>query len=86
MRASRAANATGIASRTSLMARGPGRHQADQQSSRVQAFTASIAATDDDELAVTYYDFRDNANPNVLLTDYWKIVSTERGRTFRESI
>jgi len=37
--------------------------QADQQSSQSAGLHASIAATDD-ELAVTYYDFRhDNANP-----------------------
>ncbi len=51
----------------------------------VQAFTASIALTED-ELAVTYYDFRrDNADPKVLLTDYWRIVSQNGGRTFKES-
>jgi hypothetical protein len=50
----------------------------------VQAFTASISVAEDG-LAVTYYDLRnDNADPNVLLTDYWRTVSNNDGRTFHE--
>src|SRR6185369_11760778 len=42
---------------------------------RTQAFTASIDVADD-SIGVTHYDFRrDNADPNVLLTDYWRLVS-----------
>jgi len=54
---------------------------------RVQAFTASIAVGEGDgAVAVTYYDFRnDNSDPGVLLTDYWRIISHDRGETFRET-
>ncbi len=55
------------------------------KATRVQAFTASIAVTDD-VIAVTYYDFRrDNRDPAVLLTDLWRIISNNGGRTWREA-
>ena len=55
------------------------------KATRVQAFTPSIAVTDD-AIAVTYYDFRrDNRDPAVLLTDYWRIISNNGGRTWREA-
>lgn len=51
-----------------------------------QAFTASARVASDGALGITHYDFRnDNADPNVLLTDYWQIVSHDRGATFQES-
>ena len=35
---------------------------------------------------MTYYDFRrDTTDPNVLLTDYWQIVSHNGGNTWAES-
>ncbi len=51
----------------------------------VQAFTPSIAVGDDGRISVTYYDFRkDNADPNVLLTNYWQITSSDGGRNWHE--
>jgi len=51
----------------------------------VQAFTPSIAVGDEGKVSVTYYDFRkDNADPNVLLTSYWRITSPNGGRTWHE--
>ena len=51
----------------------------------VQAFTAAIDVADDGTVAVAYYDFRkDNADPAVLLTDYWQITSHDRGATWNE--
>lgn len=38
----------------------------------VQAFTPAVTVRDDGEVAVTYYDLRDNTNdPGTLPTDYW---------------
>jgi hypothetical protein len=55
------------------------------KATNVQAFTASISVADD-AIAVTHYDFRrDNADPNVLLTDYWRLVSNNGGESWRES-
>jgi hypothetical protein len=55
------------------------------QAPNVQAFTASIDVSDD-SIAVTHYDFRhDNADPKVLLTDYWRLVSKNDGQSWRES-
>ena len=52
----------------------------------VQAFTGSIQVVDNSTVGVTHYDFRnDNADPSVLLTDYWKIVSRDGGKTFSEA-
>ncbi len=51
----------------------------------VQAFTASISIAND-AIAVTHYDFRrDNSNPVVLLSDYWRLVSNDGGGSWRES-
>jgi hypothetical protein len=51
----------------------------------VQAFTASINVAEDGGVGLTYYDFRrDTADPNVLLTDYWQIVSRNGGSTWSE--
>jgi hypothetical protein len=52
----------------------------------VQAFTGTIQVADDSTIGVTYYDLRnDNTDPKVLLTDYWKIVSRDGGKTFKET-
>lgn len=51
---------------------------------QVQAFTAAVHVADD-KVGVTYYDLRhDNADRNVLLTDYWLTQSDNEGRTFHE--
>jgi hypothetical protein len=51
-----------------------------------QAFTASIQVADNSTVGITYYDLRnDNTDPNVLLTDHWKIVSHDGGKTFTET-
>lgn len=51
----------------------------------VQAFTPSIAVGDDGRISVTYYDFRnDTADPNVLLTNYWRITTPNGGQTWHE--
>jgi hypothetical protein len=51
----------------------------------VQAFAPAIAVTNSSRVAVTYYDFRDDsADPNVLLTNYWRITSQDSGRTWQE--
>jgi hypothetical protein len=55
------------------------------QAPQVQAFTAAIHAAAD-AVSVTYYDLRhDNADPKVLLTDYWRIVSFSGGQSWHES-
>ncbi|HEY0583553.1 MAG TPA: sialidase family protein, partial [Chloroflexota bacterium] len=55
------------------------------KATNVQAFTAAIDVTDN-TIAVTHYDFRrDNTDPKVLLTDYWRLTSTNGGQTWRES-
>jgi len=55
------------------------------KATNVQAFTASISAANN-QLVVTHYDFRhDNADPNVLLTDYWRLTSNDGGDSWRES-
>jgi len=55
------------------------------QAPSVQAFGPSIAATSSGRIAVAYYDFRnDNSDPNVLLTNYWRITSTDGGQTWSE--
>jgi hypothetical protein len=54
------------------------------KATNTQAFTASIVAVDG-EIGVTHYDFRrDNADPAVLLTDYWRLLSDDGGETWRE--
>ena len=51
-----------------------------------QAFTATVRVNEEGAIAVTYYDFRnDSADPNVLLTNYWMVKSTDRGTTWTES-
>lgn len=51
----------------------------------VQAFTASVDVTSNGVVAVNYYDFRnDTANPDVLLTDYWQVTSTNGGASWQE--
>jgi len=55
------------------------------QAPNVQAFAPSIAISASGKIAVAYYDFRnDNSDPNVLLTNYWRITSTDRGKTWSE--
>jgi hypothetical protein len=55
------------------------------KAANVQAFTAAINVAND-AIAVTHYDFRrDNADPKVLLTDYWRLVSNDGGKSWHES-
>ena len=55
------------------------------QATNVQAFTPTVAAGPGG-VAVTYYDFRqDTPDPGSLLTNYWRVVSTDGGATFRET-
>jgi len=55
------------------------------QAPNVQAFAPSIAISASGKIAVAYYDFRsDNSDPNVLLTTYWRITSTDGGKTWSE--
>jgi hypothetical protein len=51
-----------------------------------QAFTATINVNQEGTVGVTYYDFRnDSSDPNVLLTNYWMVKSTDGGTTWSES-
>jgi hypothetical protein len=51
----------------------------------VQAFVPVVAARGG-EVAVTYYDFRkDTDDPKVLMTSYWRILSTDGGRSWTEA-
>jgi hypothetical protein len=55
------------------------------QAVNTQAFTPAIAAANG-TIAATYYDFRkDNNDPNVLLTNLWRVTSTDGGNTWTES-
>lgn len=55
------------------------------QAGNTQAFAPSIAVSTGGRIAVAYYDFRnDNSDPNVLLTTYWRITSTDGGKTWNE--
>ena len=55
------------------------------QAPSVQAFGPNIAVTRNGRIAITYYDFRnDNSDPNVLLTNYWRITSKDGGQTWDE--
>jgi hypothetical protein len=55
------------------------------QAPNVQAFAPSVAVSAGGRIAVTYYDFRnDTSDPNVLLTTYWRIASSDNGRTWAE--
>ncbi len=52
----------------------------------VQAFTPSVAVSAGGTLAITYYDFRqDTDDVNTLLTNYWRITSTDGGNSWRET-
>jgi hypothetical protein len=56
------------------------------QAPEVQAFTPSLAVGADGTVAIAYYDFRrDTNNPAVLMTSYWRILSTDGGSTWIES-
>lgn len=56
------------------------------QATNTQAFTAAVRVNKEGTVAVTYYDFRnDNADPAVLLTNYWIVKSTDGGATWHES-
>jgi hypothetical protein len=55
------------------------------QAPNVQAFLPSIAVTRHGRIAIAYYDFRkDTPDPNVLLTNYWRITSDDGGNTWHE--
>jgi BNR repeat-like domain len=55
------------------------------QAPNVQAFAPSIAINKHGTIAIAYYDFRkDNSDPNVLLTNYWRITSDDGGKTWHE--
>jgi hypothetical protein len=55
------------------------------QAPNVQAFAPSIAVNKNGRIAIAYYDFRkDTADPNVLLTNYWRITSDDGGSTWHE--
>lgn len=50
----------------------------------VQAFEPAVAVASDGEIAVTYYDFRDNTpDPATLPTDYW-LTRSSGDRSWRE--
>jgi hypothetical protein len=51
----------------------------------VLAFTASIDVAHDGMSVTQYYFRHDPADPSVLLTDYWRVVSTNDGQSWRES-
>jgi hypothetical protein len=51
----------------------------------VQAFAPSVAVNKNGTIAIAYYDFRkDTPDPNVLLTNYWRITSDDGGKTWHE--
>jgi Neuraminidase (sialidase) len=51
----------------------------------VQAFAPSVAVSSNGRIALAYYDFRnDNSDPSVLLTNYWRITSSDGGKTWTE--
>jgi hypothetical protein len=55
------------------------------QAPNVQAFAPAIAVTTNGRIAITYYDFRkDTSDPNVLLTNYWRITSANGDHTWQE--
>jgi hypothetical protein len=56
------------------------------QAPDVQAFTPSVAVGPDGTVAITYYDFRwDTPDPAVLMTSFWRILSTDGGVTWTEA-
>ncbi|HLK67117.1 MAG TPA: sialidase family protein [Bryobacteraceae bacterium] len=53
---------------------------------QVQAFTPAVAAGADGNVAVTYFDFRqDTSDSNTLLAAYWRVVSEDGGDSWRET-
>jgi hypothetical protein len=55
------------------------------QAPNVQAFAPSIAVNQRGRIAIAYYDFRkDTLDPNVLLTNYWRITSHDGRSTWHE--
>jgi hypothetical protein len=55
------------------------------QAPNVQAFAPSIAVNRHGRIAIAYYDFRkDTPDPNVLLTNYWRITSHDGRSTWHE--
>jgi len=52
---------------------------------QTQAFTAAVTVGENGTVAVSYYDFRkDNADPTVLLTNYWLATSANGGAAWHE--
>jgi hypothetical protein len=52
----------------------------------VQAFMPSAAVGTDGTVAIAYYDFRrDTPDPAVLLTSYWRLLSSDGGATWKEA-
>jgi hypothetical protein len=52
----------------------------------VAAFTPSVDVNDNGDVAVTFYDFRnDTADTDTALTDYWIRTSTDGGQTWAPS-
>lgn len=50
------------------------------------AFTPSVAVADNGNIAVTYYDLRnDTSDPVILQTDHWVVVSRDGGNTWEEA-
>lgn len=55
------------------------------QAPNVQAFSAAVAAGPGG-VAVSYFDFRQDTNdPATLLTNYWRVVSSDGGATWTET-
>jgi hypothetical protein len=52
----------------------------------VQAFTPAVAVARNGDVGVTYYDFRkDTADPKVLLTSFWRLISADEGQSWTEA-
>jgi len=52
----------------------------------VQAFNPTVAVDARGAIAITYYDFRQaTGDASMLLTNYWQIVSSDGGETWRET-
>ncbi|HLJ45930.1 MAG TPA: sialidase family protein [Bryobacteraceae bacterium] len=57
------------------------------QAPNVQAFVPAVAVGQNGNVAVAYYDFRnDTEDRNVLLTSYWREVSPDGGLTWHEGL
>lgn len=50
-----------------------------------EAFTPTVRVGSSGEVAVTYYDFRNDDSSATLTTDYWSIVSRDGGTSWSES-